>query len=82
VILTGILLFCLEEFLDFFTNLAFRDLNIVFGLAVIAHQAKEAIIGDIKLCYFPSQGLQHFKSAAIQPTSWYSLRVTLGTSIL
>lgn len=47
--LTGILLISLEELGDLVTDFAIRDLDVVLGVAVVAHQRKEAIIRDIEL---------------------------------
>jgi hypothetical protein len=49
VVLTGILLLRLEKSLYFLTGFALGDLDVVLGFAVITHQAKESIVGDIKL---------------------------------
>jgi len=48
----GFLLLHLEEFRYFLANLALRDFDVVLGIAVITHQAKESIIGDVEKLVF------------------------------
>ena len=47
--LTSILLILAEELIDFIANLAVRHLDIVFGVASISHQGKEAVLGNVEL---------------------------------
>lgn len=65
--LTGILLLFLEELDDLFTNLTVRDLNIVFGLAIVGHQREEAIIRNIKLYEMNVLALSVQKMPSILP---------------
>jgi len=47
--LTGVLLLLGEQALDLVTDLTFGHLDIVLGLAVLAHEGEEAIVGDVEL---------------------------------
>jgi hypothetical protein len=50
LLLTGILLVGLEEFLDLLTDLSVWEFDVVLDGAIIGHEGQEAIIGDIELC--------------------------------
>jgi hypothetical protein len=39
----------LEEFLDLVTNIAFRQLDILLGRAVVRHEVQEAVVSNVKL---------------------------------
>jgi len=47
--LTGILLVSGEKLVNLLSNLSIGNLDIILGLAIISHQGKETIIGDIEL---------------------------------
>lgn len=47
--LTGILLFGTEELLDFLAHFSVGNLDVILGIAVIRHQGKKAILGNIQL---------------------------------
>jgi hypothetical protein len=47
--LTGILLVSGEKLVNLLSNLSIGDLDIILGLAIISHQGKETIIGNIEL---------------------------------
>lgn len=47
--LTGILFLSAEELLDLVANFTIRDLDIVLGCAIIRHQRKEAVLGNVEL---------------------------------
>jgi hypothetical protein len=47
--LTRFLVFLGEELGDLISSLALREFDIVFGVASIVHQRKEAVLGDVKL---------------------------------
>lgn len=46
---TGIFLLLFEEASNLFPNFALRDLDIIFGVAVIAHKRQKTIIRNVKL---------------------------------
>jgi hypothetical protein len=46
---TGILLISPEKLDNLVTNFTVRHANIVFGVAILAHEGEEAVVGDIKL---------------------------------
>lgn len=46
---TGVLLFLPEELVDLVTDLTRGDLDVVLGGAVIVHEGKEVIVGDVEL---------------------------------
>ena len=77
--LTGILLLGPEKLLDLLANFTVWDLDIILGSAIVGHERQEAVISDIELPKLSA-------SACLPPqwelTSWYSLRVTWGTSML
>ena len=52
--LTGILLVGLEKLSNLVTDFAIRHTDIILGIAIIAHQRQEAIVGDIKLMLYIS----------------------------
>ena len=78
--LTGVLLLGGEETGDLVTDLTVGHANVILGLAVIAHQRQETVVRDVKLRARQHKGGS--SQEAEKPTSWYSLRVTLGTSML
>lgn len=47
--LTGVLAIVLEELLDLVSNLAVGKLDIVLEGAVIRHEGKEVVVGDVEL---------------------------------
>jgi len=81
-LLTGVFLILAEQLVDLLPHLVIRDLDVVLGLATFGHEVQEAILGDIKL-YLVSicQLLIPFAMASTR-TSWYSWRLTCGTSML
>ena len=46
---TGVLLFGYEELGDLVTDLAVGQLDVVLGIAIVGHEGKETVVGDIKL---------------------------------
>lgn len=89
--LTGVLLVNLEELVDLLTNLTVGHADIVLGVTVVVHEGEEAIVRDVELqkCVNKSQA-PSFLPISLKfsfwnqdrLTSWYSRRVTLGTSML
>ena len=81
---TGIFLFFAEELVDLLSNLTIRDLDVVLGVAIVTHEGKKVVLRNIELDIPLAQPsplcLSHSKIYVL--TSWYSLRLTLGTSIL
>ena len=65
MVLTGILLLRLEESLYFLTSFALGDLDVVLGFAVITHQAKESIVGDIKLWNSQLRSVLHWAEESV-----------------
>lgn len=47
--LTGVFFLGAEELLDLVANLSIRNLDVIFGCAVIGHERKKIIISDIQL---------------------------------
>ena len=47
--LTSILPIVVEQLVDLAANISFRDLDIIFGRAIIGHEGEEAVVGDIEL---------------------------------
>lgn len=52
--LTGILLLGLEKLGNLVTDFAIRHTDIILGIAILAHQREEAIVGNIKLTLYIS----------------------------
>ena len=48
-VLTGVLLFSLEEFDDLLANLTLRHANIILRVTVVVHEREETVVGDIQL---------------------------------
>ena len=46
---TGCLLLGPEEFVNLFADFAIRHLDIVLGIAILAHQREEIIVRDVEL---------------------------------
>jgi len=44
----GVLLLGLEKAGDLLANLTIRDLDVILGIAIIVHEGKETIVGDVK----------------------------------
>lgn len=61
------------EFIACFT---LRDLDVVLGGAFVGHQAEKSVL-DVDLMHVSTK-----VSKRVDPTNWYSVRATLGTSIL
>ena len=69
-----------EVALNLLANVALRELDVVLGGAVGGHEVKETVI-DVDLQVRDQFGsLASFERG--EHTSWYSLRKTLGTSML
>ncbi len=68
--------------LDLFAEVAIGQLDVVLGDAVLGHQVEEAVV-DVDLCGVLREN-KPVSSGGRKggPTSWYSLRETLGTSML
>ncbi len=49
VVLTGVLLLLFKHALDLVAQFATRVLDVVFGVPIRAHEAEEAVIGEINL---------------------------------
>ena len=49
VLLTSILLLCSEETINLIADFALWDLDVILGIAIVRHQGKKAVAGDIKL---------------------------------
>jgi hypothetical protein len=49
--LTGVLLLLLEQLVDLVTDLALWNLDIILGVAVLLHEGKETIIGNVELSH-------------------------------
>lgn len=47
--LTGVLALLSEELVDLVTNLAIGNLDVVLGGAIVGHEGKETIIGNVEL---------------------------------
>ncbi len=82
VFLTGVLLILAEQFVDLLPNLIIRDLDVVLGLTAFGHEVQEAILGDVKLNFVSIRPLLIPFLMASTRTSWYSWRLTCGTSML
>ena len=49
--LTAILAVVGEHLVDLVTNFTLRELDIVLGAAIVIHQRKETVIGDVELVH-------------------------------
>ena len=47
--LTSVFLFSLEELLDLVTNFAVGNLHIILSFAIVCHERKETIVGNVEL---------------------------------
>jgi hypothetical protein len=61
---------------DFLACFTLRDFDVVLGGAFVGHQAKESVL-DVDLTHALTN-----VSKRVDPTNWYSVRATLGTSML
>jgi len=48
-VLTGLLVFLVEELLNLVTDLTLGELDVVLGGTVIRHEGEEAVVGHVKL---------------------------------
>jgi hypothetical protein len=64
--LTGILLVSGEKLVNLLSNLSIGDLDIILGLAIISHQGKEAIIGNIELDTVSARHCNHMCESTYQ----------------
>jgi hypothetical protein len=62
-LLTGVLAVLGEHLVDLVANLAIGDLDVVLGGAVVGHEGKEAVVGNVELEYTVSHGCQDFARA-------------------
>jgi hypothetical protein len=79
--LTGILLLSLEELGDLVTDIALGHADVVLLLTLVIDEVEETIVGDIDL-QTRRLGLIAASEDWGLPTSWYSVRLTTGTSML
>ena len=76
--LTGILVLLNEHLVDLVANLTLGELAIVLGGAILGHEGEETIVSNVELRIVSYGNIDTTR----QLTSWYSRRLTLGTSML
>lgn len=78
--LTGVLLLGLEQLVDLVTDFTIGHADVVLLVAVVVNEVEETIVRDIDLDRISKRDMA--AGGLEKHTSWYSVRLTTGTSML